>query len=386
MADVVIAGAGIVGTATAVQVLTADPTLDVVLVEPDWTYALAATGKGTGGVRQLFTRPENIRLSQATLDVIEAWDTWAGADGYVPPALNWRANGYLFIAGEADADALHLNYDVQRTTDVPVEWLDPAELAQRYPEMRSDDLYGAVLSTRDGWLNPRAFFEGVRDKAVRLGARRMTDRVVGFDRHGTTVRAVHLASGEMIRADAFVNAAGTWAPALASQLDMPLPVEPMRRHEHYVETANDLRRLPFIKDVHGLAIHSHLNGLSIGLVDFDHPAGEDFTVDTADWRSALPALADRLPGAGTLTRRDTWTGLYDQNRLDGNAIVGNWPGHLDNFYVASGFSGHGFMQALGVGNALTEQILHGEYRTIDLERFAYQRVPDNRPYPEVGIR
>jgi FAD-dependent oxidoreductase domain-containing protein 1 len=67
-------------------------------------------------------------------------------------------------------------------------------------------------------------------------------------------------------------------------------------------------------------------------------------------------------------------------------ILGNWPGHLDNFYVACGFSGHGFMHALGVGRGLTELILHGDYRTLDLNRMTYQRIVDNRPYPEHGIR
>ena len=87
-----------------------------------------------------------------------------------------------------------------------------------------------------------------------------------------------------------------------------------------------------------------------------------------------------------LTERQTWAGMYDQNRLDGNMILGNWPGHLDNFYVASGFSGHGFMHALGGGRGLAELILHGEYTTLDLRRMGYQRVLDNRPHPEEGVR
>ena len=59
--------------------------LDVVVVEPDYTYARAATGKGTGGVRQLFTRPENIWLSQYTLDAIDDWQNWGAVDGQACP-------------------------------------------------------------------------------------------------------------------------------------------------------------------------------------------------------------------------------------------------------------------------------------------------------------
>lgn len=384
MTDVVIAGAGIIGCATAVELLTADPGLDVVLVEPDPTYALAATGRGTGGVRQLFTRQENIALSQYTLDVIENWNEWAGEGA---PELNWRTNGYLFIAGPHDVAALAGNFETQRRHGVTAWWLEPGQLADRYPAMKTNDVSGAVLSARDGWLDPTAFFAGVRAKARRLGAVFVIDRVVDFHMTGTVVHAATLESGRTLDAHAVVNAAGTWAPELAATAGMTLPVEPMRRHEHYVETTADLSDLPFIKDVAGLAIHPHLQGLSVGLVDFDHPGGENFTIDDTHYaRTVAPALTDRLPHCGQLTLKRTWTGLYDQNRFDGNMILGNWPGHLDNFYVASGLSGHGFMHAIGIGRALTELILHGDYQSIDLHRMNYQRVIDDRPYPEHGIR
>src|SRR3979411_1524599 len=116
MADVVIAGAGIVGCATAVHLLEESLGLEVVVVEPDPTYARAATGKGTGGVRQRFARPENIQLSQHTLDVIEGWDRWADAAGYQPPALNWRPNGYLFVAGQAGGTGLGTHIATPRHT------------------------------------------------------------------------------------------------------------------------------------------------------------------------------------------------------------------------------------------------------------------------------
>jgi glycine/D-amino acid oxidase-like deaminating enzyme len=66
-------------------------------------------------------------------------------------------------------------------------------------------------------------------------------------------------------------------------------------------------------------------------------------------------------------------------------ILGNWPGRLDNFYVACGFSGHGLMHAPAVGRALAELIVKGRYETLDLARMGYQRVLDRSPYAESGI-
>lgn len=386
-ADVVIVGGGIVGFATALQLRLARPGAEVIVVEKDPTYERAATGKGTGGIRQLFTRPENIALSQYTLDVVDNWAEWAKVPEKATPELEWQANGYLFIAGEKDSHQLRANYETQMACGVKAEWLEPADLAQRYPEIRTSDLRGAVLSPRDGWLNPKAFFQGIRNRALNEGVTVIHDEVDQVTADGNKVTGVTLRSGGRIDADFVVNCAGTWAPALAAQLGMEIPVEPMRRHEHYVVASKPLDNLPFIKDVAGLAIHAHEGGLSVGLVDFDHPGGEDFTIDPDYYtRVVEPALAHRLQGASNFEEKRTWTGLYDQNRFDGNAVVGNWAGRYENLYVAVGFSGHGFMHALGVGRALAEHITTGSYQTIDLTPFGYQRIAQGRPYAELGIR
>jgi len=75
----------------------------------------------------------------------------------------------------------------------------------------------------------------------------------------------------------------------------------------------------------------------------------------------------------------------DQNRLDGNAIIGPWTGGLENFHVACGFSGHGLMHAPAVGLAVSELLLDGRFSTIDLSRLGYRRVVDGTPLPEQGI-
>ena len=96
-------------------------------------------------------------------------------------------------------------------------------------------------------------------------------------------------------------------------------------------------------------------------------------------------MANRIPAFESLKLRREWAGLYDECDLDGNMILGNWPGRLDNFYAACGFSGHGLMHAPAVGRALAELIVDGRYESIDLSRLGYQRVVKQAPLPEVGI-
>ena len=70
---------------------------------------------------------------------------------------------------------------------------------------------------------------------------------------------------------------------------------------------------------------------------------------------------------------NAYTCHYDVNTLDGNVIIGR-PPELDNFYLVAGFSGHGLMQSPAIGRAISELVTFGEYRTLDLTRFGYERV------------
>lgn len=184
-----------------------------------------------------------------------------------------------------------------------------------------------------------------------------------------------------------VNVAGVWGPALSAKLGLRLPVEPMRRFDHYLQTKADFHDYPFVKDPSGLAVRPEGDGLTAAVVDFSHPGGHDLTIDPTHFDVHVwPALVRRFPVLDELKLVSTWAGLYDQNRLDGNMIIDRWAGRLDNYYFATGFSGHGLMHAPAVGRALSELIVHGEYRTIDLARLGLDRVHTGIPYAELAIR
>jgi FAD-dependent oxidoreductase domain-containing protein 1 len=383
--DVLVVGGGAMGTSTALALRRADSSLNVVVVEPDSTYAEAATLKASGGVRQLFTQPENIQLSQYTLEVLRELEAVFGApnrDLYV----GWQQKGYLFLALPDEVAMMRQHFDLWTTHSVAVEWLTPEDVQDRYPVLRSDDLGGAVLSPDDGWLDPASFLRLVRTVASQEGSIYIADRVVEIELpHGSA--RVQLESGRTLTADVVVNAAGCWAPELSRAVGMPVPVEPMRRYHHHVVGPQPFDAMPFIKDSSGLAIQSLSPGLLVGLVDFAAPGGFDSPIDPHYFESAVwGPLANRVPSLERCRVTSTGTGFYDQNRLDGNAILGNWPGQLEQYYIACGFSGHGLMHALGMGRGLAELIVHGAYQTIDLDRFSYARVLQNAGVPERGVR
>ena len=98
-----------------------------------------------------------------------------------------------------------------------------------------------------------------------------------------------------------------------------------------------------------------------------------------------PAIAHRFPSFERVKCLRTLAGLYDQNDFDGNMIIGPGADGLENFHLLTGFSGHGLMHAPGSGRAQAELILTGSYQTIDLTRFGWQRIIENKPLRETGI-
>jgi glycine/D-amino acid oxidase-like deaminating enzyme len=378
-------GGAIVGSAVAYFVKRLAPSADVAVVERDPTYEFASTLRASGGARRQFSCPENIAMSNFGISFIAAADEDLAVDGD-PAHVEWRAGGYLFIVGPKDVETLRANHAVQCAHGVRADWLDANGLRARFPSMNLDGIVAGVHTPDDGWCDPNGLLQGLRRKARALGVRYVTDRVVAIDHGGTVARAARLASRAAIAADCFVNAAGAWAKEVSAMVGMPLPIEPLRRFEHYFETPNPIEPLPYVKDTARLAFRPEGHGYSGGLVDSDEPRGYNFDVDHDYFeRVVWPALAHRFPAFEACRCRRTWSGLYEQNELDGNPVIGGWDGRMENFFVAAGFSGHGMMHAPAAGRAIAELIVHGRYDTLDLARLGYRRIAQNAPYPERGI-
>ena len=108
-------------------------------------------------------------------------------------------------------------------------------------------------------------------------------------------------------------------------------------------------------------------------VGYDDFNWERSTFETRVW----PELVEYLPEFDRLKISRGWAGLYEVNTLDGNAILGEWP-ELEGFFLANGFSGHGFQQCHAVGRYLAELILKQE-PTLDLSIFSPNRILEDRP-------
>lgn len=383
--DVVVIGGGAIGAAVAYFVKLLDPSTDITVVERDPTYEQASTPRASGGIRRLFSLSENIRLSDYSIAFFEEFADTMAVDG-VPADIGLKKNGYLFIVPPSGRDMLKRNFDTQQQLGCHVAWLEPDGLKQMFPSMNVSDIGCAVRSPDDGWLDPHAVLMGFRNKAKSMGGQFLADEVVGLGRDANIVTAARLASGKKLEASHFVNAAGAWAKDICAMLGVKVPIEPLRRFEHYFECQEPIEPLPYLKDTERLAFRPEGTGYTGGVPTLAEPRAYNFDVDRAYFEDVVwPALAHRFPQFDRTRCLRTIPGLYDQNDFDGNVIIGPGADGLTNFHMLSGFSGHGLMHAPGCGRAMAELLLTGRYESIDLERFGWKRLLDGTPVREQGI-
>ena len=383
--DIVVIGGGLIGSSVAYHLAASGRGGEIVVLEPDPTYEFATTPGGSGGVRRLFSRPENVALGSFGLDFYSGFKETMAVDDE-PADISFKAQGYLFLSDAGDSSQMRSNYDNQTANGVIAELLEQGDLKARFPSVNFDDVDIGVLTPDDAWIDPYAAMMGFKRKARKLGVEYRQDRVLDWQGDGGVARRVTLKSGETLSADRFVLAAGAWSGEVAAMLDWPVPIRPMSRQTHFFRCKAEIEPLPFLKSETNLAFRPEGVGYTGGKPDWSVKPGFNWNYDP-DWfeREVWPALAHRVPAMEELRLERTWACHYERNELDKNGIIGRWDGGMENVYIAAGFSGHGIMQAPGAGCALSELILDGAFSTMDLTRLGYGRVARNEPYPELGI-
>ena len=388
--DIVIIGGGIVGSAAAYFLGVSGRAGAITVIEPDPTYAKASTPAGAGGVRRLMSRPENIRMSQFSLDFYADFqDLMATEDN--PADIQFRRRGYLFLTGAEGVDDLTRNFETQKREGVPAELLDRSALRARFPSIGTDDVALACHAPEDGWIDPQAALIGFKKKAESLGVTYLRDRVVGMERSKSAVTAAVLDSGQRLTGEVFLNTAGAWAGEIAAMTGAKLPVQPLCRVQHFWRCAHELEPMPLVKDESGAFFRPEGDGFVGGCPSWEIDPGFVWDVDRGYFANYFEdtvwaLIAKMVPKFETIKLERSWGGHYGQNLFDGNMIIGRYSQGLENLHTACGFSGHGIMHAPAVGRALGELALDGGFQTLDLSPMGFQRVLDDVPYGEAGIR
>lgn len=352
-ASIVIIGGGVIGTSIAFHLAEAGIN-DVVLLERN-DLGSGSTCRAAGGVRAQFSDELNIALGARSLEAFTRFRERPGQD------VDLHQVGYLFLlSAPEDVAAFERDVKLQNELGVSSRMIDVGEARKLSPLINTDGLLAAAFSPDDGHCTPESVVLGYAGAARRLGvAVRTGTTVLDIDTRADRATAVVTDQG-MITAGTVICAAGAWSAAIGDMVGVELPVSPVRRQVMFTEPMPELPPvIPFTIDfTTSFYFHREGRGLLLGMSDPEQEPG--FHLEYADdWLprvgEAIEARAPRLLDVGLSSG---WAGLYEVTP-DHNALIGRTD-ELSNFLYATGFSGHGFLQAPAVGEVVRDLCLGRE--------------------------
>jgi len=385
-AGVVVIGGGIVGCSIAYH-LVERGFHDVVLLERK-QLTCGTTWHAAGLVGQLRATQNMTRLARYSAELYASLGEKTGQE------TGFQRTGSLSVArGSERLEELLRGASMARCFGLEVEVLPVAEVAERWPHARTDDLAGAVHLPGDGTASPVDTTRALAAGAVAGGARIVENcKVQDVVCEDGRVRGVQTEHGE-IACDHVVNAAGMWAREVGAWSGVNVPLHAAEHFYVITEPIPKLpEQLPVLRDPDGCAYFKREAGGCL-LVGFFEPVAkpwgmqgipDDFAFDSLpeDWEHLAPVLesaAERVPLLQDVGLRSFFNGP-ESFTPDDRYLLGPAPG-LRGYWVAAGFNSVGIQSAGGAGKALADWLLDGapamDLWDVDLRRMLpFQGNPD----------
>ena len=378
--EVAIVGGGVIGASIAAH-LAERKVGRVVVFEREDALGTGSTAKAAGGVRLQFTTAANVALSRYSMEEIRNFKERTGVDA------DFVQDGYLFLLdSEEDLARFSETAVVQRELGAPVEVITPEEARRILPGIEIGDLVGATFCAEDGVATPAALVAGyaalARREGVELRRGLRGDGSFGRRRRRVFVRGRRGAVGVRVARErcGAVGRSGGRAAGRETCPCRPCGVSSSRRSR--CRGSRGRCRLTIDWGT-GVYMHLHSGGMLIGNSDPDEPPGFSQTPDLDYLAGVWEDAARRMPKVEHAVMKTLNAGLYEVSP-DHNAILGPVP-DLPRFVLANGFSGHGMQHAPAVGKAISEVIVDGASRTLEISAFSVARFAAGVVLPEANV-
>jgi dimethylglycine dehydrogenase len=303
---------------------------------------------------------------------------------------------------EARMDEYRLYASTAETVGIPYEWMTPAQIKDRWPLVRTEDLKGAIFHPTDGYINPadvtQAMAKGARQRGVEVVRKVQVDgyRWTGSEWVVTCTKMVEkggnlVASDEQfeITAEHVVTCTGNHAQRTAKMLGIKIPAIPVEHQfivtepdAALVEYRNSNPEHPVLRDADAKwYVREERGGWILGPYERNAPAcfeygvpdtfrADLFPLDLERIEEEYMSMIHRIPSSETVGLKDDYNGPICYTP-DGNPLVGPAPG-LRNMWLAEGFS-FGITAAGGTGHYLAQMMVEGEAEidmaSLDPKRF-----------------
>ena len=361
--NVLIIGAGISGLSIAYH-LSKENVKDIRVVDKGY-FAGGATGRCGAGVRQQWATRQNCILTKMSMDFFEKAHEILEYDD-----LELKQEGYLIVAvNEAEEKQFKKNVALQNELGINTQYLSKQEALKIVPHLNPDAFLSATFNQSDGHLNPfktsEAFYLAGLKRGVNYSFYEEVLDITQVDGY-----FIVKTNKEVYRARQVVNAAGGYTYELGKMLGLELPV--------YAENHQILATEPVEKFQGPMVVSFNKNiyiqqvphgAFLMGRSDPFVKKGHDVTTTPDFLREMSATVMDLLPKVGELRVVRAWGGSYNMSP-DAQPILGE--SGIDNFYLACGFSGHGFMLAPVVGLLMSEIMTH-KTPSVDIESLSLKR-------------
>ncbi|MEM1301049.1 MAG: FAD-dependent oxidoreductase [Pseudomonadota bacterium] len=376
-----VVGGGAVGTSIAYHLGKAG--WDTMLLERD--ELTAGSTWHAAGLLPLFN------MSYATTHIHKySVDFYKGLEAETGLNPGFYVVGNLRMAQTQERmDEYELYASTAETCDVPYEWMTPAQIKERWPLVRTDDLKGAIYHPTDGYINPAdvtmAMAKGARQHGVTIERKWQVD---GYEWTGSEWKVTCTKMAEqggnlvatdeqvIVTAEHVVTATGNHAQRTAKLLGIKTPAIVVEHQ--YIVTEPDpalvayrktMPQHPVLRDADAKwYVREERGGWILGLYEEGAPARFEYGVPDSFRADLYPldlerieeeymSMIHRIPSSETVGLKDDYNGPICYTP-DGNPLVGPAPG-LTNMWLAEGFS-FGITAAGGTGHYLAQMMVEGE--------------------------
>ena len=377
-ADVVIIGGGATGTSTAYH-LAKRGVKNVVLIEKQF-LASGPTGRSSACVRQHYSTPETCRLVLKALRFFEHFEELTGGR-----TAGFVRTGYLLGVDDRLREPMEASVKLQQSQGIDSRLISPAAARDIEPRLAIDDLTAACYEPDAGYADPSQTTQGFAGAARELGVRFMEQTTVtGIRARGDRVATVETDKGA-IESAKVVNAAGTWSDRLGRMVGVEIPITVCRHKIALVAWPSDARGphpmlYDFVTNIYTRPETGDM--ILVGPLDSEElndradPDAYREGLNLDEKTDLLARAATRFPVlerggvlrsyAGCFDVTPDWHPVNDETGPDG-------------FYVAAGFSGHGFKLSPAIGEMVANLVVDGKKPDDDVHAFRLSRFAEGKP-------
>ena len=366
-AEAVIIGGGVVGLATAYN-LARQGMDDIVLLEKSYPGS-GATGRCGAGIRQQWGTEMNCRLARGSMDIFENMEERLQVDH----DIGLKQQGYLLLAfSQSEMEQFRENIELQNSLDIPSREVTPREAKEIVPHLNLTGIRGGAFCPTDGHADPFKVVDAYVQAAARLGVEIYTyTTALNIEQNQQSEITGVMTDKGFISTPRVVNAAGGYSRRVGEMAGLDLPVKPERHEILVTERVEPLQGPMVMSFSYNIYCQQTPKGpFVMGFGDPDEPESLNINSSWQFLQEMAEKAVNLLPILGKLRVIRQWAGLYTITP-DRQPIIAESQ-QAPGFYMATGFSGHGFMIAPMTAIILAEKITGQKPRMdldLDLGRF-----------------